>query len=82
MPVADAAAPVERDDPRLDRILTVPNAITVVRLACLPVFVWLLFGRDDRASAAWLLAAIGTTDFADLTESRAHGDMDQFLDYT
>ena len=48
-----------------DRILTIPNVITVVRLALLPVFVWLLFGHDDRASAAWLLAGIGTTDFFD-----------------
>ena len=48
-----------------DRILTVPNVITFVRLALLPVFVWLLFGKDDRASAAYLLAAIGTTDFFD-----------------
>lgn len=48
-----------------DRVLTVPNVITVVRLCLLPVFLWLLFGRDDRASAAWLLAALGTTDFLD-----------------
>jgi cardiolipin synthase len=48
-----------------DRILTIPNVITVVRLALLPVFVWLLFGRNDRADAAWLLAALGTTDFFD-----------------
>jgi cardiolipin synthase len=47
------------------RILTVPNLITVVRLSLLPVFVWLLFGADDRAAAAWLLAALGTTDFFD-----------------
>ncbi len=38
-----------------DRIFTVPNVITLVRLACLPVFLWLLFGQDDRAAAAWLL---------------------------
>ncbi len=50
---------------RDDRILTVPNVITVVRLCLLPVFLWLLFGRDDRASAAWLLAVLGTTDFLD-----------------
>ena len=31
-----------------DRILTVPNVITLVRLACLPLFLCLLFGRDDR----------------------------------
>jgi cardiolipin synthase len=53
------------EDPRLDRVLTIPNAISVVRLACLPVFLWLLFGRDDRAYAAWLLAALGVTDFLD-----------------
>jgi cardiolipin synthase len=48
-----------------DRILTVPNVITIVRLSLLPVFVWLLFGREDRATAAWLLAGLGTTDFLD-----------------
>jgi cardiolipin synthase len=48
-----------------DRILTIPNIITVVRLCLLPVFLWLLFAQDDRAAAAWLLAALGTTDFFD-----------------
>ena len=52
-------------DEGTDRILTVPNVITVVRLSLLPVFLWLLFARDDRANAAWLLAALGTTDFLD-----------------
>lgn len=48
-----------------DRILTIPNIITVVRLCLMPVFLWLLFGKEDRASAAWLLAFLGTTDFFD-----------------
>jgi cardiolipin synthase len=48
-----------------DRILTVPNAVTVVRLACVPLFLWLLFGRDNRAAAAYLLAALGATDWVD-----------------
>jgi cardiolipin synthase len=48
-----------------DRVLTIPNVISVIRLACLPVFVWLLFGRDDRGSAALLLAALGITDWVD-----------------
>jgi cardiolipin synthase len=47
------------------RILTVPNAITFVRLALLPVFLWLLFVEEDRATAAALLAALGVTDFLD-----------------
>jgi cardiolipin synthase len=47
------------------RLLTLPNVITVARLCCLPVFLWLLFGREDRASAAWLLAGLGISDFVD-----------------
>jgi cardiolipin synthase len=46
-------------------ILTLPNLVTLVRLSCLPVFLWLLFGLEDRAAAAWLLAALGATDWVD-----------------
>jgi len=59
--VTDTAA----DEVRTDRILTVPNVITVVRLAMLPVFLWLLFAQEDRAKAAALLAVLGITDFLD-----------------
>jgi cardiolipin synthase len=59
--VTDAAG----DEVRTDRILTIPNVITVVRLAMLPVFLWLLFGLEDRAKAAALLAVLGITDFLD-----------------
>jgi cardiolipin synthase len=48
-----------------DRILTIPNLITLVRLCCLPVFVWLLLGEGDREAAGWLLAALGATDWVD-----------------
>lgn len=44
---------------------TIPNAISVARLACLPVFVYLLFGAENRAAAGWLLAALGMTDWVD-----------------
>lgn len=47
------------------RILTVPNLITLVRLLCLPVFLWVLFGLNDRAGAAWLLGGLGATDWVD-----------------
>jgi cardiolipin synthase len=47
------------------RILTVPNVITFLRLALLPVFLWLLFVEEDRATAAALLAILGVTDFLD-----------------
>jgi cardiolipin synthase len=59
------------------RILTVPNVVTVVRLSCLPLFLWLLFGRDDRASAAWLLGALGATDWVDGFVARRFGQVSE-----
>jgi cardiolipin synthase len=56
---------VEHDEVVSDRILTVPNVITVIRLLCLPVFLWLLFHEENRVAAAWLLGALGATDFLD-----------------
>jgi len=47
------------------RIVTVPNVITLIRLLCLPVFLWLLFVQENRAAAAWLLGLLGATDFLD-----------------
>lgn len=46
------------------RILTVPNLISVARLACVPVFCWLLFDQD-RLAAFCLLGALGATDWVD-----------------
>ena len=55
----------DRASRRADRILTVPNVITLVRL-CLPAGVPVAaVRRDDRAAAAWLLACLGATDFLD-----------------
>ena len=42
--VGDPGSAGEGTDGAVDRILTVPNAITLVRLACIPLFLWLLFG--------------------------------------
>jgi cardiolipin synthase len=44
--------------------VTVPNVISVVRLACVPLFVWLV--AADHVLAAGLLAAgLGATDWVD-----------------
>lgn len=51
--------------PNGSRVVTIPNLITLVRLACLPLFVWLLLGRDDRLAAGALLGALGATDWVD-----------------
>lgn len=44
---------------------TIPNAFTLVRLLCLPVFVWLLAVDDRRVAAALVLGALGATDWID-----------------
>lgn len=46
-------------------LATWPNAVTLARLLCLPLFLWLLFTRNDREAAAYLLAVLGTTDWID-----------------
>ena len=48
-----------------DRIFTVPNLISVLRLLCIPLFVWVLFGAENRSAAAILLAVLGATDWVD-----------------
>lgn len=67
-------ATTERDH---SAILTVPNLVTLVRLACVPLFVWLLFGRDDRTAAAWLLAGLGCTDWVDGYLARRLGQVSE-----
>ncbi|TML64015.1 MAG: CDP-alcohol phosphatidyltransferase family protein [Actinobacteria bacterium] len=47
------------------RVLTLPNVLSLVRLLCVPLFLWLLFGRHDRGAAAYLLGALGATDWVD-----------------
>jgi cardiolipin synthase (CMP-forming) len=48
-----------------DTIVTIPNLVTLLRLLCLPVFVYLLFVLENRAAAAWTLGALGATDWVD-----------------
>lgn len=48
-----------------DRLLTVPNLISLARLAGVPLFLWLLFSQDQRYAAAWLWGLLGATDWVD-----------------
>lgn len=50
-----------------DRILSLPNVVTTVRLVCVPWFVWLLVQPHHRDwwPAAVLLAVLGSTDWLD-----------------
>jgi cardiolipin synthase len=66
--VADTVVDSSGDPPAegiLDGIWTVPNLFTLIRLLCLPLFLYLLFVDDNRAAAAYLLTALGATDWVD-----------------
>ncbi|MGA7096724.1 MAG: CDP-alcohol phosphatidyltransferase family protein [Acidimicrobiia bacterium] len=48
-----------------NRILTIPNVVSFVRLLGIPVFWWALLVDDNVALAAWLVFFIGWTDWID-----------------
>ena len=61
-----------------DRLLTVPNLFTLLRLLCIPVFLWLLFGAENYLAAAGLLALLGATDWVDGWVARRYGQVSNF----
>jgi cardiolipin synthase (CMP-forming) len=72
MPKA-AAEDVAADDPQA-RVVTIPNAISVTRLAGVPVFLWLVLGVRSQAGDWWavgLLIAAGASDWLDGKIARA-----------
>jgi cardiolipin synthase (CMP-forming) len=60
------------------RYLTAPNAFTLLRLCCIPLFLWLLFGRDNRAGAGFLLGGLGATDWVDGWLARRFNQTSEF----
>lgn len=62
----------------VDTLWTVPNLVTLVRLLCLPLFVWVLFGLPSRQAAAWMLGLLGATDWVDGYLARRLGQTSEF----
>ncbi len=60
------------------RFLTAPNLFTLLRLCCIPIFCWLLFGKDDQVAAAWLLGGLGATDWVDGWLARRFHQVSEF----
>jgi cardiolipin synthase (CMP-forming) len=48
-----------------DLILTVPNALTVLRFMGVPLFIWLVLARKEYGLAVLVLAIMGSTDWID-----------------
>ena len=63
---------------RREQILKWPNLVTLIRLFCIPVFVYLLFVSQARLLATILLAVVGWTDWVDGWIARRHNQMSEF----
>ena len=48
-----------------DRVLTIPNALSFLRLLGVPLFLWLILGPEEDGWALLVLAVSGFTDWAD-----------------
>jgi cardiolipin synthase len=56
---------VEDEATRTTRVWTLPNLLSMVRLAGVPVFLWLVLGPEADAWALALLMVSGVTDYLD-----------------
>src|SRR3712207_3259819 len=76
VPVGDRATravhPQDRDALG-DRVLTLPNVLSLLRLLGVPLFLWLLLGPHADGWAIVVLAVSGFTDWADGKLARAFG---------
>jgi cardiolipin synthase (CMP-forming) len=64
-PAAASVRVPEGRDALPDRVWTVPNALSVLRLFGVPLFLWLLLGPHADGWAIVVLAVSGITDWAD-----------------
>lgn len=49
----------------LDKVLTVPNIVTLIRLLLLPLYLWLLFATPYKFAALVVFAIAASTDWVD-----------------
>jgi CDP-diacylglycerol--glycerol-3-phosphate 3-phosphatidyltransferase len=56
-----------------DRVVTIPNILSVLRLLGVPVFLWLLLGPQADVAALLVLAFAGISDYLDGKIARALG---------
>lgn len=75
----DASGPPSPDGPApagsTDRLLTIPNALSALRLAGVPVFLWLVLGPHADGAALLLLMGSGVSDYLDGKLARALGQV-------
>ena len=55
----------QSQDDGLDRIMTIPNILSLVRICGIGLFAWLILSSNHRFAGACLLAGLGATDWVD-----------------
>jgi cardiolipin synthase len=68
----------ETPAPETDRIWTIPNILSILRLLGVPLFLWLLLGPHADGWALLVLAVSGFTDWADGVLARKLNQMSRF----
>jgi cardiolipin synthase len=75
-----AAPPSDRPatpDRASSAIITIPNALSFVRIALIPVFVWLIVDHDTTFGGLLLFGAVASTDWVDGAVARATGQISE-----
>ena len=63
-----------RDDSSIERVFTIPNALSFVRLLGVPLFLWLVIGpREDE----WALVVLVVSGFADYLDGKLARTLNQ-----
>ena len=65
MKIFGAGARPGRPSVPRDRVLTVPNIVTIARFMGVPLFMWLVLGQREYGWAVVVLAVMGCTDWVD-----------------
>ncbi len=65
-------------DMSIDRIWTIPNVLTFIRMCAIPVFLFLLFSRDRPGPAGFLLGILSMTDWVDGYIARRFNQVSNF----
>jgi cardiolipin synthase len=66
---------VQETEVQTDRVLTIPNVLSFIRLLGVPVFLWLILVPEADTAAFVLLALSGVTDWLDGKIARATGQI-------
>lgn len=68
-------APRRLGEERLDRVATVPNLLSLVRILLIPLFVFLIVHRGTELAGLLLLGAVSSTDWIDGYIARRTGQV-------